>query len=57
MQLREVGRELSEQIEQVNELAQARVAELEQELVEKQKEIDSLYSNLSAVKLSHVQSH
>ena len=30
--------------------------ELEQELVEKQKEIDSLYSNLSAVKLSHVQS-
>ena len=55
-QLREMGQELSEQLEQMNDMAQARFTELEQEVGEKQKEIDSLHSQVSAMRLSQVQS-
>ena len=55
-QLREMGQELSEQMEQMNEITQARFAELEQEVGAKQKEIDGLHSQIGSMKLREVQS-
>lgn len=55
-QLREMLEGMSEQLEQINDLASGRFQELEQEVSEKQDEIDALKSTIGAMKLREVQS-